>query len=115
MLTTINAGPLIEGAPQTEGAKTMKCKALKNFILKGHGVVMEGEIVDIPKHELGYLLGSNRIAEIEPEAESGPEVEPVSVDLASMTKAELLALAKARGVEVNPAAKKDDIITSLEV
>ena len=109
MLTTLNAGAL-KGAPPltTNERHGMEYVALRNFVLKGRGVVMAGETVEIPRHEVSFLLGSGRIAPIEEAAEEAP------VDLTTLKKDELLALAAERGVKADSTMKKDDIIALLQ-
>lgn len=110
MLTTLNAGALKGASPHTanEGI-TVKYKALRNFILKGRGVVLIDEELEIPKHEVSFLLGSGRITPVE----EAPAEEPTA-DLSAMKKGELLALAAERGIEANQTMKKDEIIALLQ-
>lgn len=69
----------------------------------------------------GYVLTPIERDELETaqeptDAENAPESEPESAesDLSDMTKAELLAYARERGVTVYDSWTKDDIITAIE-
>lgn len=109
MLTTLNAGALKGALPHNdnEGNAMSKFKALKNFVLKGHGVVMQNEVLEIPKHEVNFLVAAGRIVAVEDA--------PAEIPLDKLTKEALLEMALEKGiVEAVPAMKKAEIIALLE-
>ena len=105
MLTTLNAGAL-KGAsrPDNEGTTMKKYKATRTF-LHGGEVIEQGQVKELPDHEVGFLLRSGRLVEV---------AEEPTADLSAMKKDELLALAAERGIEANQTMKKDEIIALLQ-
>ena len=81
--------------------------ALRTFKLNGRQVNRYDELPNVPTHLQGSLLRAKFIEPLEA-SKKGPS-------LASMKKAELLALADERGVTVPSGAKVADIRELLEV
>lgn len=112
----------------------MKVKALRSF--GGQYAMFKGEVAELPENDVTAILvdegciveteeepaGPEAVEEVEEQEESeaveeveGQEAEEAAaVDLATLSKDELLEYAEQQGIEVNKKLRKEDLLKAIK-